>query len=122
MSLIHIRVNRVQISISSNDDVSISRTSTRSSGWSNMVKFKRGPRCYAILGAFALCMLILYLGDFSYVFAILNKKVIIRRLVLIILGLKVFIKQYECVRHLNFVSTIHVSLDKRRVIYSNQQT
>ncbi|RUS75392.1 hypothetical protein EGW08_016854 [Elysia chlorotica] len=75
-------VNRVQISISSNDDVSISRSTTRSSGCGSMMKFKRGPRCYAILGTLTLCMLILYLGDFSYIFAILNKKVHVERHVL----------------------------------------
>lgn len=69
------RLHRLQVSVSSNDDLSISQ---RAKG-GMMLRLRRGVRCYFIGTAVAVALLILYTSDLTYITAVANKKVPVRR-------------------------------------------
>jgi galactoside 2-L-fucosyltransferase 1/2 len=78
MEASHQVINRIQVSISSSDDLSIVR---RTSSNCNM-RIRRGLKCYILAGVTFGFLLVFYISDWTYATAYVNNKVPIHRHVL----------------------------------------
>ncbi|XP_059164103.1 galactoside 2-alpha-L-fucosyltransferase Sec1-like isoform X2 [Physella acuta] len=70
------RLNRIQVSVSSKEDISISR---RPAGGACTMRIRRGPKCFVLTGVAFCFFLLIYVQDMTNIIAYVNNKVPVHR-------------------------------------------